>query len=167
VKKVRGRASALPEDGAPQNASGLGAHLRVFLRHDQRLFADLARLIFSLISEFYSTAAGKPILSAAVAAYQRFGSFAVWNPHWHTIVLEGGFDRDDGFFFIPLDANEELTEIWRCSVVALFLDKGLLNPHFARTLLSWRHSGFSIDSGTRIYDEDARWSLRQYIIFTI
>ena len=40
--------------------------LRVFLRHDQRLFADLARLIFNLIAEFYSTAAGKPISSAAV-----------------------------------------------------------------------------------------------------
>jgi hypothetical protein len=88
----------------------------------------------------------------------------VWNPHWHTIALEGGFDRDDGFFFIPLGANEELTEIWRCRVVALFIEKGLLNPHFARTLLSWRHSGFSIDSATRIYDQDARRSLSQYIV---
>jgi hypothetical protein len=49
-------------------------------------------------------------------------------------------------------------------VVALFLDKGLLNPTFAQTLLTWRHSGFSIDSGTRIYDEDARRSLSQYIV---
>ena len=40
--------------------------LRAFLRHDQRLFADLARLIFSLIAEFSSTTAGKPILNAAV-----------------------------------------------------------------------------------------------------
>jgi hypothetical protein len=44
--------------------------LRVFLRYDQRLFADLVRLIFNLIAEFYSTAAGKPISSAAVVAYQ-------------------------------------------------------------------------------------------------
>jgi hypothetical protein len=39
-----------------------------------------------------------------------------------------------------------------------------LNPHFARKLLHWSHSGFSIDSGTRIYDEDARRSLSQYIV---
>ena len=88
----------------------------------------------------------------------------MWNPHWHTIVLEGGFDRYDRFFFIPLGANEALAELWRCKVVALFLDKGLLNPNFAQTLLKWRHSGFSIDSGTRIYDEDARRSLSQYIV---
>jgi hypothetical protein len=46
----------------------------------------------------------------------------------------------------------------------MFLDKGLLNPHFARKLLHWSHSGFSIDSGTRIHDEDARRSLSQYIV---
>jgi len=107
-----------------------------------------------------------------LSSHQTFGSFAVWNPHWHTIVLEGGFDRCDQFFFIPIGANEALTEIWRnravqwpaLGVVALFLDKGLLNPQFARTLLSWRHSGFSIDGATRIYDEDARRSLSQYIV---
>ena len=79
------------------------------------------------------------------SCHQTFGQFAVWNPHWHTIVLEGGLDRDDRFFFIPLGANEALTEIWRCTVVELFLDKGLLNSKFAQTLLKWRHSGFSID----------------------
>jgi hypothetical protein len=48
-------------------------------------------------------------------------------------------------------------------VVVLFQEKGLLNPEFSRTLLSWRHSGFSIDSGTRIYDTEARQGLRQCI----
>jgi len=42
-------------------------------------------------------------------------------------VLEGGFDRHDRFF-----------------------------PDFARKLLIWRHSDFSIESGTRIYDQEAR-----------
>ena len=53
----------------------------------------------------------------------------------------------------PVGANEALTEIWRHGVVALFVSKGLLNPDFARKLLGWRHSGFSIESGTRIYDQ--------------
>ena len=107
-----------------------------------------------------------------VSSHQTFSSFAVWNPHRHAIVLEGGFDRCDRFFFIPLGANEVQTEIWRrravqwpaVGVVALFLGKGLLNPTFAQTLLTWRHSGFSIDSGTRIYDEDARRSLSRYVV---
>lgn len=86
-----------------------------------------------------------------------------WHPDSHAIVLEGGFDRHVRFFFFPLGANKALTEIWRRGVIALFLYKGLLNRDFARKLLSWRHSGFSIESGTRIYDQKAREALSQYI----
>ncbi len=77
-------------------------------------------------------------------------------PTGAAIVLEGGFDRHDRFFFIPIGAGVELCEAWRREVVALFLERGLLNPEFARRLSSWRHSGFSIDSGTRVYDTQAR-----------
>ncbi len=138
--------------------------LRCYLRHDRSLYADIGRLIFEILSSYFSQASGRPIQGAMVSSHQTFGQFAVWNPHWHTIGLEGGFDRCDRFFFIPLGANEALVEIWRCKVVALFLDKGLLNPSFAQTLLKWRHSGFSIESSTRIYDEDARRALSQYIV---
>jgi hypothetical protein len=86
----------------------------------------------------------------------------VWHPDWHTIVLEGGFDRRDRFFFIPLGATAALTEIWHRRVVALFLQKGLLNHDFARKLLGWEHSGFSIESGTRILDQPTREAPCQY-----
>ena len=44
-------------------------------------------------------------------------------------------------------------------------DSSELNPDFARKLLSWRQSGFSIQSGTRnIYDQEARQALSQYIV---
>jgi len=99
-----------------------------------------------------------------VLSHQSFGVFASWNPHWHTIVLESGFDPHDRFFFIPIGAGEALCEAWRHTVIAFFLDKGLLNREYARTLLSWRHSGFPIDSGTRIYDSQARQGLCQYIL---
>ena len=79
-------------------------------------------------------------------------------------ILEGGFDRNDTFFYIPsggalrrpLGATAALTEIWRRSAVALFLEKGLLNPDFARKILGWQHAGFSIESGTRILDQPTR-----------
>ncbi|MCX7037784.1 MAG: hypothetical protein NT005_01385 [Spirochaetes bacterium] len=47
---------------------------------------------------------------------------------------------------------------------ALFLHKGLLNPDFAHKLLGWMHSGFTIKSGTRIYDQDSREALCQCIV---
>ena len=36
--------------------------------------------------------------------------------------------------------------------------------HFAGKPFSWRQSGFSIESGTRIYDQEARQALSHYIV---
>jgi hypothetical protein len=44
-------------------------------------------------------------------------------PRGAAIVLEGGIDGQDRFFFIPIGAGAGLCEAWRRKVVALFLDK--------------------------------------------
>jgi hypothetical protein len=85
--------------------------LRVFIRHDRQLFADLGRLLFDILRGFYCQA-----------------------------------------------------EIWRRIVVALFLEKGLLNPDFAPKILAWQNSGFSSESGTRILDRHTREALCQYLV---
>jgi len=48
--------------------------------------------------------------------------------------------------------------------VEFFANRELINADFAMKLLGWKHSGFSIESGTRIYDERARDALSQYIV---
>jgi hypothetical protein len=133
-------------------------------RHDRELFADLGRLLFDILRRFFCLAAERSLRCSMVSSHQTFGEFGVWHPHWHSIVLEGGLDRHDCFFFIPLGATAALCEIWRHRVVALFLDKGLLNPDFARKILGWQHSGFSVESGTRILDQPTREALCQYIV---
>jgi hypothetical protein len=125
-------------------------------REWRRSWASTARL---------SQAAGGTLRCAMVSSHQTFGEFGMWHPHWHSIVLEYSFDRHDHFFFIPLGASKALSEIWRCKVVAPFLQKGLLNPDFARRLLDWEHSGFSIETGTRVRAplslERIRWDEQQ------
>ncbi len=44
--------------------------LRPFFRHDRRLFAEVSRLIYTIISEFYAAAASKPLLTGVVTAFQ-------------------------------------------------------------------------------------------------
>ena len=46
-------------------------------RHDRRLFADVSRLTFSLIREFYQEAAGRPLLTGLVVAHQSAGDMGV------------------------------------------------------------------------------------------
>jgi hypothetical protein len=77
--------------------------LRVFLRHDRELFADLGRLTFDILRRFFCQAAGRSL---------------------------------------------------RCA----------MNPDFARKILAWQHSGFSIESGTRILDQPTREALCQYLV---
>jgi hypothetical protein len=46
-----------------------------------------------------------------------------------------------------------MVEVFRRWVIKLLVGRGLLNEDFARNLLSWKHSGFSIDNSVRILDE--------------
>ena len=139
--------------------------LRVFFRHDRRLFSEVSRLLFDLIQSFYTEAAGRPIRTAAVLAYQSFGDLLRFNPHYHGIVLEGGFDAVGRFVFIPLSDLARMTQYLRRRVVKFFRERNLISADFAETLLRWRFSGFSIDNSARIAasDEQARESLAQYI----
>jgi len=43
------------------------------------------------------------------------------------------------------------------------VDHKLLNHDFAGNLLSWKHSGFSIDNSVRILDHSSQESLAEYI----
>jgi len=65
--------------------------LRTFFRHDRRLFSEISRLLFKMLSDFYNEAAGKAIESAAVIVFQTAEDFVRFNPHFNGMVLEGGF----------------------------------------------------------------------------
>ncbi len=65
--------------------------------------------------------------------------------HWHAIVLEGGFDENSNFIHIPFGNLQEMTECFRRRVIKFFLDSELISQDMADNLLTWRHSGFSVD----------------------
>lgn len=60
--------------------------LRPYFKSDKRLFGEVSRLIFSLLSEFFSLAAGQELPGACVVSYQSFGEYARFHPHWHVLV---------------------------------------------------------------------------------
>jgi len=137
--------------------------LRPFFRHDRRLFSTVSRLIFALIAEFYTEAAGRPLMTGMIVAHQTYGDMLRFNPHFHAIVLEGGFDNEGTFFYIPFSGLDTMVEVFRRRVVWLLVEKELLNEDFAIKLLGWKHSGFSIDNSVRILDREAQTNLAEYI----
>jgi len=52
-------------------------------------------------------------------------------------VLEGGFDRNSRFVHIPRLDLGRLSQYFRTSMVAFFLQRQLLNERLARNMLEW------------------------------
>ncbi len=123
--------------------------LRVFFRHDKRLRGEISRLVYGLVRDFTTAAAGKCIRTAVVV-FQTSGEFSRWNPHWHGLFLEGGFDRDGRFVHVPTVVLAKLSACFRQRVIAFFLECKLLNERLAKNMVTWAHSGFSVDASVRI-----------------
>lgn len=87
------------------------------------------------------------------------------NPHWHAIVLEGGFDENGNFIHIPFGNLQKMTECFRRRVIKFFLHSKLINQDMADNLLRWRHSGFSVDASILLPGGSSkeRESLAQYL----
>ena len=117
------------------------------------------------IPDIILAAAGRTIQSAAVIAYASAGEFARFNPHLHGIFLDGGFDRKGRFVHVPALDLAKLSQYFRSSVLAFFLERKLINDRLARNMLDWRHSGFSVDLSVTIPAtfSRAREALAQYI----
>jgi hypothetical protein len=80
-------------------------------------------------------------------------------------LLEGGFDDEGNFVYLPISSTKGMTELFRRKVIKYYEENKLINSDFAQNLLSWKNSGFSIDNSVRIYssNDKARESLAQYI----
>jgi hypothetical protein len=85
------------------------------------LFSEISRLIFVIIQNFYNKAANRPIKTGMVLAYQTSGEFLRFNPHWHAIVLEGGFDENGRFVHIPFGNLNRMSEYFRRVIIKFFL----------------------------------------------
>jgi len=147
------------------------------------LFSEISHLIFDIIKSYYYEVSGRQINSGLVLSYQTSGDFARWNPHWHGLLLEGGFDEEgdqqdvgsvdfamDGkkstnFVYLPISNTGKMTELFRRLVIKHFVDKKLINRDFANNLLSWKNPGFSIDNSVKIFGNNnkAKEALAQYI----
>lgn len=139
--------------------------LRPFFRHDKKLFAEVSRLIALILTKYYSSASGKELDTGVVSAFQTYGDMLRFNPHWHCIVLEGGIDEQGRFFHVPRVDLSSLCEVFRQAVMRLFKRLDLLQEKFYNNMLSWKHSGFTVDDSVRMLSgaQKVRESLSQYI----
>jgi hypothetical protein len=56
--------------------------------------------------------------------------------HWHCIIIEGGIDEQDNFYYIPVKSLDDMVQLFRHIVIELLVTKNLLNESFARNMLT-------------------------------
>ena len=78
--------------------------------------------------------------------------------------MPGGFDEWGRFVYLPLGCDAGLLKLWQESILALFLKQKLIEQDRALMIRSWTHSGFSVESETRMLDKPTKEALGQYAV---
>ena len=141
--------------------------LRIYFRFDRSLLGDMARCAGETLLQVYRTVLGRDdLVPGMIAGIQTFGELAHWHPPIHAIATDGAFTPDGRFLPLPSVANEPFLKLWQHKILKLLLAKGKITPAIVENLLSWKHSGFSVDKSVRIEagKTEALEGLIQYII---
>lgn len=102
---------------------------------------------------------------AAVAAVQTFGDYLVFHPHLHVLAATGLYDQNGTFHELPVESLEPLSQLFRHRFLAVLRAEKLISEKKLRQLLAWKHSGFSLDAGTRpVRTAVGRQQLAEYLL---
>ena len=129
------------------------------------LLGKLCNIIEKLLARAYRNIrpAARP---GMILFVQTFGDLVNFNPHIHVHAADGVFDDDGTFRVLPAIPRDLLEQWFRAEVFGLLLRQGLIAEAFVRSMLTWRHTGFSIHNAVRIRacDAEARQKLAQYML---
>jgi len=70
-------------------------------------------------------------------------------PHIHVLLTDGGFLPDGTFRHLLYFDSDKVEELFRAEVLRLLLKKQLIDEQAVNNMLSWHHSGFSVDATVR------------------
>ncbi len=81
----------------------------------------------------------------------------------HLLVTDGGFHSDGSFRHLLWVDGEALERLWRSEVLRLLVERGKIGQEVVESLLSWRHSGFSVHAGVRVEEKPSAARLGRYM----
>jgi len=78
------------------------------------------------------------VLVASVSSFK--------NSHIHMIASDGLFLKNGLFYVMPSSIDlKPLEDIFQATILKMLKEEGKINDDIITNLLSWRHSGFSVD----------------------
>jgi ribosomal protein S27E len=130
--------------------------LRIYFRYDRRLLGKLCRAAYETVNGAMAFQTGDGmVVPGMVAAIQTFGDIVNWHPHIHALVTEGGFTEGGHFVRIPDIDPAFCLALWQETVFDLLVREEKIGQDVVRNMLSWKHSGFSVDTSVRLEAGDS------------
>ncbi len=137
--------------------------LRIFFRFDRRLLGDLLGCAWRAWRLCLEASLDESFEPGGVGFVQTAGELLGWHPHVHLLVTDGGFLADGSFRHLLWVDGEALERLWRAEVLRLLVERGKIGQEVVESLLSWRHSGFSVHAGVRVEEKAAAARLGRYM----
>jgi hypothetical protein len=126
---------------------------RPFYR-DRKLLTGLCRSAVEATHTFYRVGLGRDDLRVGmVVVPQRFGDRVNPHLHLHALASDGAFDAEGVFHPMPLDMQgdiEVLQRLFAKRVLDLMVRRKRLSTRLRDAMLSWEHSGFSVDGSVKV-----------------
>ncbi|MDP6723861.1 MAG: transposase [Arenicellales bacterium] len=97
---------------------------------------------------------------------QTLGDLVTFHPHIHALVADGIFVESGTFRVLPPIPTVLLAEPLRHAVLDYLVEDEAITKEFAHRLLSWKHSGFSVDNTVGVGEND-RQGRRQLACYMI
>ena len=131
--------------------------LRPYFIHRRELLGDLARLAYETINELLSEAAGDhKARPGVVAVPQTFGSVLNVHPHAHCLASRGVWDEKGQWLPVPYVDTNAAEKLFAHKIFHLLKSKDLLSDERLELLLSFRNSGFSVDTSPTVWPQDTQ-----------
>ena len=131
--------------------------LRPYFMHHRELLADLARLAFETIQQLMADASGdENARPGVVAVPQTFGSVLNVHPHVHCLASRGVWTRQGQWLPLPYVDTLAAEKLFAHKIFHLLKSKGLLSDERIELLLSFRNSGFSVDTSPTVWPQDTQ-----------
>ena len=131
--------------------------LRPYFMFRRELLGDLVRLAYETIHELMSEAVGDDKARPGVVAVpQTFGSVLNVHPHAHCLASRGLWDEKGQWLPVPYVDTTAAETLFAHKIFLLLKSKNLLSNERMELLLSFRNSGFSVDTSPTVWPQDTK-----------
>jgi hypothetical protein len=129
--------------------------LRPYFLHHRELLGKLCRAAWETVKELMAAACEESgARPGMVAVVHTAGGLFGWHPHIHALASRGVWSPDGTWVPMPYFDMEAAELLFRHKILAFLKAEDLISEERIELLLSWRHSGFSVDSSVKVDAQD-------------